>query len=447
MTPRLRAELLLTALPASAVALLLLRLTPAGPGDPVLMLVLILLGTAAANFPVMVSPRIKTDTEPAIDLAFVLLFPPATAVALVGLTRILGDGVLYLRRNPETGTRRRAPIDLVFNTSQLMVATACAAIIYHGVTASSVIGAGLAPQLVAAALAATALYVVSTSAVVVAAGRMLRRRAFDIWAEAAGVELKQTAAIYIAGYLLAVLSNGRPLLAVVMMGPIAALQLALNRSTQLREQTVAAVQSMADVVDRRDPYTYQHSQDVAAYAVRTARQLHLPDRDVEMIRLAARVHDLGKIAVPDAVLHKAGRLTDHEFELMKKHPQDGADILAKFPEYRRGRELVLAHHERMDGRGYPRGLAGTAIPLGARIIAVADAWDAMTSNRPYRVALDQDVALGELMRGRGIQWDAEVVDAFAATLPGSIAAEPERQTGVAAPLLRSLGAVAGILTS
>src|SRR5437763_484384 len=447
MTPRLRAELLLTALPASAVALVLLRLTPAGPGDPVLMLVLILLGTAAANFPVMVSPRIKTDTEPAIDLAFVLLFPPATAVALVGLTRILGDGALYLRRNPETGTRRRAPIDLVFNTSQLMVATACAAIIYHGVTASSVIGAGLAPQLVAAALAATALYVVSTSAVVVAAGRMLRRRAFDIWAEAAGVELKQTAAIYIAGYLLAVLSNGRPLLAVVMMGPIAALQLALNRSTQLREQTVAAVQSMADVVDRRDPYTYQHSQDVAAYAVRTARQLHLPDRDVEMIRLAARVHDLGKIAVPDAVLHKAGRLTDHEFELMKKHPQDGADILAKFPEYRRGRELVLAHHERMDGRGYPRGLAGTAIPLGARIIAVADAWDAMTSNRPYRVALDQDVALGELMRGRGIQWDAEVVDAFAATLPGAIAAEPERQTGVAAPLLRSLGAVAGILTS
>jgi len=166
---------------------------------------------------------------------------------------------------------------------------------------------------------------------------------------------------------------------------------------------------------------------------------------VEMIRLAARVHDLGKIAVPDAVLHKEGRLTDQEFELMKKHPQDGADILAKFPEYRRGRELVLAHHERIDGRGYPRGLAGAAIPLGARIIAVADAWDAMTSNRPYRTALDQDVALAELMRGRGRQWDAKVVDAFAATLPGAVAAE--LHTGTGAPLLRSLGAVAGILSS
>jgi putative nucleotidyltransferase with HDIG domain len=436
----------LTAVPATAVVLLLLRLSPIAPGDPVLMLVLVLLGTAAANFPVMVSPRYKADTGPAIDLAFVLLFSPAAAVALVGLTRILGDGVLCLRHNPATGTRRRAPIDLIFNTSQLMVAAAFAAIVYHGVMSSS-IGSGLGAQLVAAGLAATTLYVVSTSAVVVAAGRMLKRSAFDIWAEAAGVELKQTAAIYTAGYLLAVLSNGRPLLAVVMMGPIAALQLALNRSTQLREQTVAAVESMADVVDRRDPYTYQHSQDVAAYAVRTARQLHLPDRDVEMIRLAARVHDLGKIAVPDAVLHKEGRLTDEEFALMKKHPQDGADILAKFPEYRRGRELVLAHHERMDGRGYPRGLAGAEIPIGARIIAVADAWDAMTSNRPYRKALDQDIALGELMRGRGAQWDAEVVDAFASTLPGAVAVEPERQVGVAAPLLRSLGAVAGILTS
>jgi len=446
MTPSIRACLLLTAAPATAVALLLLRLTPAGPGDPVLMLVLLVLGAAAANFPVMVVPRYKTDTGPAIDLAFVLLFSPATAVALVGLTRILGDGVLCFRRNPQTGTRRRSPIDLVFNSSQLMVAAACAAMIYHGVTASTALGSGLLAQLLAAALAATALYVVSTSAVVVAAGRMLRRSAFDVWAEAAGIELKQTAAIYIAGYLLAVLSNGRPLMAVVMMGPIAALQLALNRSAQIREQTVAAVESMADVVDRRDPYTYKHSQDVAAYAVRTARQLHLPDRDVEMIRLAARVHDLGKIAVPDSVLHKQGRLTDQEFELMKRHPQDGADILAKFPEYRSGRELVLAHHERVDGRGYPRGLSGSEIPLGARIIAVADAWDAMTSDRPYRAALDQGVALGELLRGRGTQWDSDVVDAFAATLPGA-AAEPEPHTGVAAPLLRSLGAVAGILTS
>ncbi len=159
------------------------------------------------------------------------------------------------------------------------------------------------------------------------------------------------------------------------------------------------------------------------------------------------MHDLGKIAVPDSVLHKHGRLTDEEFALMKKHPQDGAEILSKFPEYRAGRELVLAHHERIDGRGYPHGLSGDAIPLGARVIAVADAWDAMTSDRPYREALPQSVALAELMSGRGTQWDAAVVEAFAASLPGVEPLEIEREAGVAAPLLRSLGAVAGVLTT
>ena len=267
-----------------------------------------------------------------------------------------------------------------------------------------------------------------------------------MWAEAAGVDLKQTAALYAAGYLLAVISADHPWLALVMMAPLAGLQISLKRAVQMREQTLAAVESMADVVDRRDPYTYQHSQSVAAHSVRIARQMHLPERDVEVIRLAARVHDLGKIAVPDQVLHKRGRLTDEEFALMKKHPETGAEILAKFPEYRQGRELVLAHHERVDGRGYPRGLEGDEIPLGARIMAVADAWDAMTSDRPYRAALDQRVALAELVRGRGVQWDAEAVDAFAATLPGA-EVEPERQAGIAAPVLRSLGAVAGILTS
>jgi HD-GYP domain-containing protein (c-di-GMP phosphodiesterase class II) len=132
---------------------------------------------------------------------------------------------------------------------------------------------------------------------------------------------------------------------------------------------------------------------------------------------------------------------------MKKHPETGAEILAKFPQYKRGRELVLAHHERMDGRGYPRGLSGSTIPLGARIIAVADSWDAMTSDRPYRIALEPEVALGELLQGRGTQWDAEVVDAFALTLPGAVALEPDRRADIGRPLLRSLGAVAGVLTS
>lgn len=445
MTPLLRAYLLATAVPAIAAALLLLGLPSISAGDPTLMVLLVLLGAVAANFPIMLSPRYKTDAAPAIDLALVILFPPATAVALVGLSRILGDGSLWLRHNPATGNRRRQPIDLVFNSSQLMIAAAGAALVYHGVTSPSGLGAAVTGQLVGAGLAAFVMYVVSNSLVVIAAGQVVARSSLQIWAEAASVELKQTAAIYAAGYVLAVISNGRPFLALVMMGPVAGLQLALKRSVQLRQQTVAAVESMADVVDRRDPYTFKHSQSVAGHAVRIATQLGLPDREVELIRLAARVHDLGKIAVPDQVLHKHGRLTNDEFELMKKHPETGVEILAKFPEYKRGRELVLAHHERMDGQGYPRGLSGGSIPIGAQVIAVADSWDAMTSDRPYRAALEPEVALAELLRGRGTQWDANVVDAFAQTLPGAVATD--RPAAFGQPLLRSLGAVAGVLTS
>src|SRR5216684_1905016 len=409
MTPLLRAYLLAMAAPAVVLTAMLLVGPSAAPGDPVLLVVLLLLGAVASNFPVIVSPRLKTDAAPAVYLAAVLLFTPVTAVALIGGSRLLGEGVLCFRRNPATGFHRRQPVDLVFNTSRFMTAGALSALAYG------------------AAVATAVMYAVSTGLDVIAAGMHNRRHPWEIWAEIAAADSKPTAALYVAGYLLAILSSGRPWLAVVMMVPI------------------AAVESMADVVDRRGPYTFQHSQSVADHAVRTARRLQLPDKEVELIRLAARVHDLGKIEVPDEVLHKQGRLTEAEFELMKKHPATGAEILAKFPEYKRGRELVLAHHERMDGLGYPRGLAGAAIAFGARVIAVADSWDAMTSDRPYRKALDAEVALGELLRGRGTQWDPHVVDAFAATLPGAVPAYARARWTEVRPLLRSLGAAVGVI--
>ncbi len=438
MKPSLRVYLLAVAAPATAVAALLPCLPQSSNPDPLLAALLVALGAIAANFPVMVTRSYKADATPAIELAIVVMFPPATAVALVGLTRLIGETALCVRR-------RRLPIDLIFNTSQLMLAAAGGSVVFQGVVANTAFAGG-AGELVAAVTAAASMYVLNTTLVVIAVALNTHRRPIDVWAEAARVDLKQTGALYVAGYLLAITSAGHPWLAIVMMAPLAALQVSIKRAVQMRDQTLAAVESMADVVDQRDPYTFQHSQSVAAHAVGIAQQLHLSDREVELIRLAARVHDLGKIAVPDQVLHKHGRLTDEEFALMKKHPETGAGILAKFPEYRQGRELVLAHHERIDGRGYPRGLAGDAIPLGARIMAVADAWDAMTSDRPYRKALDQQVALAELMRGRGTQWDMAAVDAFAATLPGATL-EPARHEGIAAPVLRSLGAVAAVLTS
>jgi len=435
VTRTLRSYLLLMTAPAVAVlALLAIASAPHQGSDPALLALLVVLGALAAGFPVVVSPRYKVDATPAVYLACVILFPPATAVAAIGLSRALGDGALCLRIDPTTGRKGRQPIDLIFNTSQLMLAGAAGAITYHAL-----------PLLWGAVGAAAVMYTVSTALVVTAAGLQTSRSPLQIWIDAASADISQTAALYVAGYLLAMLAGGRPWLAAVMMVPVAGVQLSLKRSVQLTEQTIKAVEAMADVVDRRDPYTFQHSESVARHAVTIARQLKLPDHEVEVIRLAARVHDLGKIAVPDEVLHKQGRLTPDEFELMKKHPETGADILAKFPEYKRGRQLVLAHHERVDGLGYPHGLAGREITFGARILAVADAWDAMTSDRPYRKALDPAIAIAELQRGRGTQWDSDVVDAFATTFPGAAPAESASWLDAGRPLLRSLGAAVGAL--
>jgi HD-GYP domain-containing protein (c-di-GMP phosphodiesterase class II) len=133
--------------------------------------------------------------------------------------------------------------------------------------------------------------------------------------------------------------------------------------------------------------------------------------------LAARIHDIGKIDIPASVLQKPGRLTPEERALIETHPDTGADMLLRYPGFGRGVDMIRFHHEAWDGSGYPRRLKGTSIPFGARAIAVADSFDAMTSDRPYRKGMPVYRAAMELQRGRGRQWDPACVDAFLAVLP------------------------------
>jgi diguanylate cyclase (GGDEF)-like protein/putative nucleotidyltransferase with HDIG domain len=174
---------------------------------------------------------------------------------------------------------------------------------------------------------------------------------------------------------------------------------------------LATVLNLAEALDLRDTGTALHSQTVGRYSELMARSLGLDREHVERVRLAGVLHDIGKIGVPDSVLMKAGPLTDDEFDLMRKHPELGARILDRtgLDDIRR---WILAHHERPDGRGYPHGLAGDDIPLEARILAVADAYEAMTSDRVYRKALGRERAREELAAGAGRQFDATVAQTF-----------------------------------
>ena len=165
------------------------------------------------------------------------------------------------------------------------------------------------------------------------------------------------------------------------------------------------IECIACALDARDPYTAGHSQRVSDIALKVAQLMGLKKHDVEKIHIAAHLHDIGKIGVPDAVLNKDGKLTDEEWEMMKKHPRIGAEILSKSHRLSELSDIVLMHHERYDGTGYPTGAAGVDIPVGARIIAICDSIDAMTSNRCYRKAHDFDFCYQEIERNLGKMYD------------------------------------------
>lgn len=194
-----------------------------------------------------------------------------------------------------------------------------------------------------------------------------------------------------------------------------ALRLELRMPSEVRdiggEHFIMAVLDFAEAVDLRFSGSARHSETVGRYAEMMARELGLPERRVSRIRLAGILHDIGKAGVPNSILHKPGPLTEEEYALVKRHPELGAQMLEHIS-LSDVREWVGAHHERPDGLGYPRGLSGSAIALEARIVAVADAYEAMTSDRPYRDSIGYEAAIAELRRCAGTQFDAVVVDAL-----------------------------------
>jgi len=195
----------------------------------------------------------------------------------------------------------------------------------------------------------------------------------------------------------------------------------LDAYRRLERSSLEAIESLNAAVDAKDPSTAGHSQRVEEIALRIGRELQFDPARLELLRLGALFHDIGKLAVPDAILLKPARLTRQEFELIKRHCNDGARIVDRFGPLRPVVSIIRHHHEHWSGAGYPAGLEGETIPIGASIVGVADSWDAMTTNRPYKAMLSVEEAREEVKRCRGTQFRPDVVDA----LLGALERDPE----------------------
>jgi putative nucleotidyltransferase with HDIG domain len=183
---------------------------------------------------------------------------------------------------------------------------------------------------------------------------------------------------------------------------------ATPEAVKFEEQCARTIYALTAAIDMKDHYTYQHSQNVAVYASRLAHAIGLDPEHVEIVRQAGLLHDIGKISIPESILSKQGELTEEEFAIMRQHPEASVAMIKFLPSLDYVVPTAFSHHERWDGKGYPRGIAGEDIPVGARCLAIADAYDAMTTSRSYKPAMDPRDALDEIRRNLGTQFDPKI---------------------------------------
>ena len=371
--------------------------------QPLLAGLLVAAIAASSSFPVHMPPKSKITTETTAIFATLLLFPPPAAMAIAALGKFISYQIFLRNKWGHT----------LFEVAQTMLYTGLGGFTFHNLISEPLTSVINAPSGLLT-LVGVALILHAANAFLVAGVVALQtqRSIIRVWVTYNSHDLPQHAALYVMGPLAALVAQISAWALCLMVIPVALIYISFRNNSLLRFQTKEAVEALADTIDMRDPYTFQHSQRVARYARELAVKMGLSEDMVDTIESAARVHDLGKVGIDTSVLSKPAALSESDWEKMRKHPEIGASIVGRFPFFHSGQELILHHHERYDGQGYPKGIENNSIPIGARIIAVADAFDAMTSDRPYRRALPLTTVLRELERYKGIQWDPQVTEAL-----------------------------------
>ncbi|KWW99378.1 HD-GYP domain-containing protein [Carbonactinospora thermoautotrophica] len=346
--------------------------------------------------------RIHLSLGPAVALAAVVLLPPS-GVALIALLRVFV---------PSPDRDRR--IKSVFNAAQLALAAVSASIVYHLLDGPREFTADIFAQALLPVSAAAAVYcavngLLITGIVMLAEGT----RFVDLWRTGIGRSVVSYLGYSLIGLVMAVLWQSLgPLAAVLILLPLIAARWALAQYAREQAAYDATVRTLIQAVETKDYYTRGHSERVSRASVMIGRELGMREDRLNALRYAGILHDVGKLGVPTRLLQKSGPLTPDELEMIQLHPIRGVEIVREIEFLGEAYAGIMHHHERLDGKGYPMGLRGEEIPEFARVIAVADAFDSMTSTRSYRRARPVPDAIEELRRCAGQQFDPVMVEAL-----------------------------------
>lgn len=382
--------------------------TPIGWGTIAIFSLMVAL---ADLFPIVLPGELgEVSVSAAVLFASALLFGPAVAIWVAFLGTLAGEisyRIAILKR-----PWNRVP----FNVSQAVITLSVASIAYVFLADNTPTPFDSFRDIMALIVAGLFYFMMSHLLVSLVIALDQGFPLLTVWRIALRDAAWHNLTMIPLGAILALLWRMRPWSIALALLPLLTVRRSMALVRESLEQTRKALIALADTIDARDSTTYQHSQRVAEYAEMIARQMRLPYDEVQLIVTSGRLHDLGKIGMDNLLLYKPGSLSNEEREEFQRHPSIGESLVGHFPAFGAGRDIVRHHHEHFDGKGYPNGKKAEEIPLGARILAVSDAYDAMTSDRPYRKAMSKEIAIARLKAASGTQFDPQVVEAFLTAL-------------------------------
>jgi len=396
---------LITCTVAVALASWVLPMWPITVGQIIPLICFSILLIAVDSFEIKGATGSRYAPFAAVDLAVWAIFGPAVAMLMEFTSVVVGDMAI----------RRSSPVRAVFNAATLLIGVGTAGVVFHALPWSDDLSSPL--FLIPAAISQfvfSFLNMALTAGVIgLSQGTSIRtiwRQLFG-WHFLASSMNAPLAAFLIFSYEFAGLWS-LPLFAF----PLVMVWQTHKMFEQMKDAHKSTVAALTTALEADEPYTHGHSYRVANYALQMGRRLGMSESELETLEYGGLLHDIGKIAITNDIVCKPARLTKEEFDILASHPAIGGEIVEQMSFLKNAAQLVRHHHERPDGLGYPDALKGDEISLGSHILNLADAIDAMTSNRPYRMALSLQQCLDEAKRFRGTQFDTRVVDAFEAMI-------------------------------